>query len=225
MLDFQTKSGWMGDPSRGASMGRTSDLPEGTTATLTVRHVALTDGYDAGGAYWGTPDNLYCVSDAEGRVRYLRASDADAAKARFPRAGWAPVVSDGPSKEDITEMLDGYIECALWSSNDESDDNGGDPLDSNYSADDLTPEAREAMRNDCIVFAVALHPTITSCFDFGRCDWSLAGHDLWLTRNGHGVNFSDHWPEAQAKLLDACARHMGEVHLYVGDGDDKIHHY
>lgn len=42
----------------GAPMGRHNegDKPKGKTFT---RQVILDDGYDKGGAYWGSPNNLY----------------------------------------------------------------------------------------------------------------------------------------------------------------------
>jgi hypothetical protein len=219
MLDYQTK----GYTQYGADMGRRSDLPQDAEGPLTVRHVALDEGgYDPGGAYWGTPNDLYVVSDDDGRVRYLRAKSPDEAKAEFPNATWAPVTGE-PTDADIDEMLDGYITCALWSTNDESDPSGGVPLDDNYSADDLADEARASMRADCATFARTNAATIVRCFGHGRCDWSLAGHDLWLTRNGHGCGFWDgDWPTADGDALSEAAHELGEVHLYVGD-DGRIY--
>ena len=49
-----------------------------------------------------------------------------------------------------------------------------------------------------------------------------AGHDFWLTRNGHGAGFWDRGlGEAGKKLTDA-AHAFGECNLYLGD-DDVIH--
>ncbi len=47
--------------SRGAPMGRVSDLPsDGPPIRLHLRYVPFVDGcYDQGGAYWGAPANLY----------------------------------------------------------------------------------------------------------------------------------------------------------------------
>lgn len=43
-----------------------------------------------------------------------------------------------------------------------------------------------------------------------------AGHDLWLTRNGHGVGFWDgDWPEPLAEILTDSAHRLGPVDLYV----------
>jgi len=224
MFDYQKPDrGWCGDPERGAAMGRTSDLSHDTTVVLRMRRVPLDEGgYDPGGTYWGTPDDLFCVFDADGAMRYLRAGSLDEVRAEFPRASWAS--ETGPSEADIADMLDGYIACALWSSNDESNEYGGEPLDANYVPDDLADEARAEMRADVESFGRANGAVIASCIGKGeRCDWSHAGHDLWLTRNHHGCGFWDgDWPKAEGKALTKAADAMGEVHLYVGD-DGKIY--
>lgn len=60
-------SGWMGDSMRGASFGRYSgDLDVGQMPRKSVHlsRVVLDEGYDPGGAYWGSPANgksLYCA--------------------------------------------------------------------------------------------------------------------------------------------------------------------
>lgn len=51
---------------------------------------------------------------------------------------------------------------------------------------------------------------------------SMAGHDFWLTRCGHGAGFLDgDWPEPHASALDEAAKAFGNVDLYVGD-DGRI---
>jgi len=45
-----------------------------------------------------------------------------------------------------------YIEAALWSSTDNSDESGGQPLDENYDISDIAPETLQQMihqRRDC----------------------------------------------------------------------------
>ena len=47
-------AGWMGDPSRGAAMGR-PDHNGALQAKLHLARVRINQGgYDSGGAYWGT---------------------------------------------------------------------------------------------------------------------------------------------------------------------------
>ena len=59
------------------------------------------------------------------------------------------------TERETEDFIDAYIECALWSSNDESRDDGGDPLDDNHGPEDLAPSALASMRADCVRFLAA----------------------------------------------------------------------
>jgi hypothetical protein len=49
-------------------------------------------------------------------------------------------------------------------------------------------------------------------------EWTQAGHDFWLTRNGHGAGFWDgDWPEPYASELTRVAKEFGGYSLYLGD--------
>lgn len=105
-----------------------------------------------------------------------------------------------------------YIECALWSSIDDNDH----PLDKNHTADDLAPEARASIIADCAAFQADHEDDIAD-------DPARAGHDFWLTRNGHGAGFWDgDWPDAVGRRLTKAAEDLGKVDLYVGD-DGQVH--
>ena len=70
------------DGSRGAPMGRVT-LVANPLARCRLFKVRLdSGGYDRGGAYWGGPDNLYCIF-AAGMMGFCRAADRDAAKKIF----------------------------------------------------------------------------------------------------------------------------------------------
>jgi hypothetical protein len=113
-----------------------------------------------------------------------------------------------------------YIEAALWSSNDESDESGGDPLDKNYGPGDIDDKTMEAIEKDCADFVKRFGHLIedddSAAIDkWGR--WELAGHDFWLTRNGHGAGFGDwNFPKHDDELYEA-AQSYGGFELYVGD--------
>lgn len=120
----------------------------------------------------------------------------------------------------MDEFTDAYFEAALWSTNDESTPEGGEPLDENYTIDDIAPETLERMERDARGFlqmnwssvAADQSPEIE---EHGR--WALAGHDFWLTRNRHGAGFEDgQWPNFGEELARS-ARSFGEFDLYVGD--------
>lgn len=119
-------------------------------------------------------------------------------------------------RSKLDEFTQAYIEAALWSSMDESNDQGGHPLDKNYSASDIAPATLAKMVADCKAFQGANWNDISS-------DPKRAGHDFWLTRNGHGAGFWDgDWPKAVGKRLTQDSKAYGEFNLYVGD-DKRIH--
>ena len=119
------------------------------------------------------------------------------------------------------EFFDAYVITALWSSTDESRDDGGDPMDGKYSREDIAAESLGQMRADCDAFYAANEADlncegVTYGPDFGQD--GRAGHDFWLTRNHHGAGFWDgDWPEPQATRLTKAAQAYGECNLYVGD--------
>ena len=104
-----------------------------------------------------------------------------------------------------------YIEAALWSSTDESDGQGGEPLDANYGLDDIAPETLARIISDCEAFQEA------NVDDIGG-ELEQAGHDFWLTRNGHGAGFWDgDWDDDIGQRLTEASDVYGTVDLYVGD--------
>ncbi len=127
-----------------------------------------------------------------------------------------------------------YIEAALWSTSaelgrcaackndavqaqgDHCATCGGDVRgtdrslqDMDFGFGDIAPETLAVMVADCAKFQAEN--------DLSECGDGQAGHDFWLTRNGHGAGFWDgDWPETGDALTEA-AKAYGEVCLYVGD--------
>jgi hypothetical protein len=112
-----------------------------------------------------------------------------------------------------------YIEAALWSSVGDNDE----PLDKNYSIQDISSETLQKMEADCAKFQ---KENVTDIAQYDHPSFSpeeMAGHDFWLTRNGHGVGFWDRddcLPESAGERLTVAANAFGECDLYVGD--DKL---
>ena len=86
---------------------------------------------------------------------------------------------------NLDSFLTHYTAAALWTTNDNSDPSGGDPLDYNYDRDDIAPDAFKEMKDDCRRF---IH--LAGALLIG-IDVEQSGHDFWLTRNGHGAGFWD----------------------------------
>ena len=124
----------------------------------------------------------------------------------------------------MQDFFGAYIEAAMWSSNDESRPDGGDPLDQNYVPADIDRETFEEMRSDCEKFQTENEEFLIEENTNSRYGVDAqAGHDFWLTRNGHGAGFWDgDWSEPSATKLTDSAHAFGEYTLYVGD-DGKIY--
>lgn len=115
--------------------------------------------------------------------------------------------------ERFERFFQGYVDCALWSSTDNSDpETGGESMQDNYGPDDIAGNTLAQMRADCVNF-------------WENSRWlpdyedepEQAGHDFWLTRNRHGVGFWDRGLGALGERLSEEAHAYGSYDLYVGD--------
>jgi len=114
----------------------------------------------------------------------------------------------------VDDFMSQYVETLLWSTTDEE----GYPLDDNYEIEDFTKEGLQRIMDDCETFRAkrGVEAAIESS-EYEGAD-EQAGHDFWLTRNGHGAGFWDgDWPEPAATTLTKAAEAMGEIWVYVGD--------
>ena len=116
-------------------------------------------------------------------------------------------------KTKHTVFLDAYIDAAFWTSYDDNEM----PFDGVYCVGDISGEAMDKMIEDCAAFLAKV--------DIPDNLLPQAGHDFWLTRNGHGTGFWDRpevYGEEKARELSALAETFGVVDLYVGD-DGRIY--
>lgn len=122
-----------------------------------------------------------------------------------------------------------YIECALWAgtaSGSPQEKTWEDSFDGSfnscgYSETDISPDLLASIMKDCATFQAANAASLEAECNRGREQYSSreqAGHDFWLTRNGHGAGFWDgDWPEPAATLMTDSAHAYGEQSWYVGD--------
>lgn len=146
--------------------------------------------------------------------------------------------------DNLDNFTRAYIAAAMfttYTSIDASvDDAECEPLDVNYDVSDIAPETLARMADDCARFQreqSALLDAAASLGSYARAmprgaidtrgdGWetvdSLAGHDFWLTRCGHGAGFWDRGLGDVGDQLTAAAKAFGGADLYVGD-DGRIH--
>ena len=116
-------------------------------------------------------------------------------------------------KSHYALFLDAYISAAFWSSSDDNDK----PLEETYTSGDISGELMDQMIEDCGNFLAKAGLPAEKMVQ--------AGHDFWLTRNGHGSGFWDR-PEfygvEKAQKLTTLAQSFGSADLYIGD-DGRIY--
>ena len=110
------------------------------------------------------------------------------------------------NQRDIDEILKEYLVGALWS-NDFDDKSISDIADS--SIDDA--------RKEITWFVNSAGKYID------KIPNDEIGHDIWLTRNGHGTGFWDRgYSDKKTELLKHLCKLLGTADAYIGD-DDKIY--
>lgn len=227
--------GWGGDPKRGAALGRAPiDEPDADTykTPLILKRVPLDEGgYDPNGTYFGRDNsNLYWLASEDGKIdRVYRARDDAAAIAyagNLYKYAKIPTRVEGLTVEigeiELDSFTRQYLETALWAELDHADESGGRPLDDNYTIEDFDPEFVAQAKRDCEDFQEAQAELLDKAYAEHDYNEENAGHDFWLTRNGHGAGFKDRGMGELGEALAKECRPYGGVDLYVGD-DGKIY--
>jgi hypothetical protein len=115
--------------------------------------------------------------------------------------------------KNLDSFTSAYIETALWSSTDDNDN----PLNLDYNQSDIALPTLDRMIQDCAEFQHY------NAADIAKCENSAqAGHDFWLTRNGHGGGFWDRGLGDAGKRLTEASHTFGEFTLSVED-NGEIH--
>jgi len=127
----------------------------------------------------------------------------------------------------VDDFTRAYMECALWTSTD-----GDVNLDDNHDITDIAPETLGKMIADCQRFQTEYSAALKMAYhlyklpaDGETTPQDMAGHDFWLTRNGHGAGFWDRGLGEHGEVLSkACGWRSSypEIDLYIGD-DGKIY--
>lgn len=105
----------------------------------------------------------------------------------------------------VNAAVAGYVKALLWTTLDDE----GEPLDQNYSIDDLTPEGLMEI-TECVEDFVFVNLAVVEKYD----PWGI-GHDFLLTRNRHGAGFWDGgYAELDGSVLTAAAHAYGETTVF-----------
>lgn len=107
------------------------------------------------------------------------------------------------------EILKGYLVAALWTEEDEVGD---------ASLADISSKSKQKAIQDINNFVLKAGDLIKK----SGLDAEQIGHDLWLTRNGHGAGFWDRDLGDIGEKLSGIARNMGNINVFKGDNGEVL---
>lgn len=123
---------------------------------------------------------------------------------------------------DVEAMVAGYVEAMLWAECACDDPEGYDDRsfdDLGYTFGDVHPDAMEQARETCRQFCERNAEDVVAFMEETDRPEGHVGHDLWLTRQGHGAGFWDRGAGAVGDRLADAARVLGPAYPYLDDDD------
>lgn len=114
----------------------------------------------------------------------------------------------------LDSFTQGYVECLFF-----TECHADNPELEHASFAELAPETLARIVEDCRDFQTSFAELLERAFEFDHYDESRAGHDFWLTRNGHGAGFWDRGLGAIGQRLTEMSKPFGSCDLYRGDND------
>lgn len=106
-----------------------------------------------------------------------------------------------------------YLTAAFWTEEEEVKDK---------TISDISQEELLKIKNECLLFQNENQKELVETYKKLNYSESSAGHDFWLTRNGHGVGFWDRGLGDVGDKLSDASKLYGQSDIYVGD-DEKVY--
>jgi hypothetical protein len=115
---------------------------------------------------------------------------------------------------------DGYLECAGWLPSWDERDTPEDRergCDTDARHGPFGESAHESARDAIAAMLAMARPEDIETY-VEAYGWGEFGHDVWLTRNGHGAGFWDRDMGDMGERLSEVARSLGEATSWVDEG-------
>ena len=125
------------------------------------------------------------------------------------------------TKLNIKKIMDSYLECAIWTEEERLEEENTEGYEGEIK--DLIPEADLNVNNFSDDSKIKAYEDIKLFLKYAGdsvngIDEEQLGHDIWLSRNGHGAGFFDRgYDDDIEKILMDSAHKIGSVDIYLGD--------
>lgn len=117
-------------------------------------------------------------------------------------------------------VTDHYLLAGLWA--DASDEAGEQVEDAHVTYSPPDVDSRDAAREAVAAF-LAEATQDAEAWAIITADAEQAGHDLWLSANGHGAGFWDRGHGAAGDRLHEMAKRLGSATIIIGaEGPDYV---
>lgn len=132
--------------------------------------------------------------------------------------------------EDIATIVNNALDALLWSEGEEYDESGVDVIgmwDETYDRVDAAPELHASLFADVSLLLVGdtegdetLGKYRIAAYEYiSQRGLEAFGHDMTLTRNGHGAGFWDRGMGEIGDVLTDWAKGLGTLSVFHGTGD------
>ena len=125
-------------------------------------------------------------------------------------------------KLDIKKIMDNYLECAIWTDEERLKEENTEGYEGD-EVKDIIPEADLTISNFSDNSKIKAYQDIKLFLKYAGdavdgIDEEQLGHDIWLSRNGHGAGFFDRgYDDKIEKILMDSAHKIGSADIYLGD--------
>jgi len=125
------------------------------------------------------------------------------------------------TKLNIKKIMDNYLECAIWTEEERLKEENTEGYEGEIK--NIIPDADLNIHNFSDNSKIKAYEDIKLFLKYAGnavdgIDEEQLGHDIWLSRNGHGAGFFDRgYDDKIEKILMDSAHKIGSADIYLGD--------
>jgi hypothetical protein len=194
--EYESRRRGLASTRKAALLSEVDNLPDPGEVVAKVERVTLPE------------DTKVSTDEKEKRVNSTKTAD---------RPERLPLPNLDYDADELDDFVDGYVEAAMWLGMTETEEGIGEGdtrFEDLYYDDDITKECMDEIVEDCKDFLFEAAGLIKKA----GMSMEQAGHDFYLTRNGHGAGFWDRGLGEVGDKLSDMSRPYGSFTL-IGPAD------